>query len=196
MEASSFFRALLTPLLYEENQKDDALTKVSWPEEQGRKQEDRPPQCSLLHSSGSASAPHLGLPLPPALWSIFFIVLIVKVIKEVIGLKDPLSAAEDLNEQKSNKPKCPPDIELATENNPEASLGLNPTRNRSSPCNPIPASLNAFFPLCLFKLLPQSRMTVPISQRPNTVSIKLSWYPKQPHPVLPALLLTFMSDFK
>jgi hypothetical protein len=39
MEASSFFRALLTPLLCQENQNDDdALTNVPWLEEQGRKQ--------------------------------------------------------------------------------------------------------------------------------------------------------------
>lgn len=58
------------------------------------------PQPSLLPSLGSALAPHLGLPLPPTLWSIFFIVLIIKIIKEVIGFKDPLRGAEDLNEQR------------------------------------------------------------------------------------------------
>lgn len=58
-----------------------------------------------LHSpaSGSASAPHLGLPLPPALWSIFFIVLIIKVIKEVVGLKDALSGGAEVKQT----PKVP-----------------------------------------------------------------------------------------
>lgn len=71
------------PYSAKKSKQDDALTEVSRSEEQSKQKarnKDWPSSTSLFHPSGSTLPPHLGFALPPTLWSIFFIVLIIKVI--------------------------------------------------------------------------------------------------------------------
>lgn len=62
-----------------------------WRKLQTSQDRERPRQRAPWPGGRRHPAPHLGLPFAPALRSVFFVVLIVKVIEEVLGLQDALS---------------------------------------------------------------------------------------------------------